>query len=99
MQKDPVLPYLINKASKATEIQRLVLFGSRAMGTAQERSDYDVAVSAPKFNHEDWSTWAESVRDHIPTLCGIDLIWIESVTSEELKKKISEEGKVFYERK
>lgn len=49
----------------------VILFGSRAKGTARERSDIDVTVSGVK----DFDALAEQIEE-LPTLYSIDLFVI-----------------------
>jgi predicted nucleotidyltransferase len=54
----------LNKAYGARNIERVVLFGSRARGDARSASDYDVAV----FLHQPGELWDDLGRlSHITT--------------------------------
>ena len=96
--KTPALEFLAVQAKKYPKIQRLILFGSRGRGDAQERSDYDIAVDAPEMSDVEWSQCASFFRENIPTLCGLDLVRIQPKMALELRRHIQEEGKVFYVR-
>ena len=96
LQQQKVLDFLKRKALQEPCIFSLILFGSRARGDSHLRSDYDVAVLAPDWNHEAWSKWALEVREEFPSLVGIDLVWIQPQISKELSQKIQSEGKEIY---
>lgn len=81
------------------EIHRVILFGSRARKDAEARSDFDVAVDAPTMTDAQWSRLALELREKIPTLCGLDLVRLNSDLSSELKNKIRMEGIEIYVRK
>lgn len=84
---------------KVTELCRkysaeeAVLFGSRAKGTALERSDFDIAVSGVK----DFYSMQEEVED-IPTLFKIDLVNMDTCHNTLLLEDIKEYGKKIYEK-
>lgn len=69
----------------ATEV---ILYGSRAKGTARERSDIDIAVSGVK----DFERLAEEV-DELPTLYSIDLLNMDTCRNELLMEDIRQYGR------
>lgn len=78
------------------EVERIVLFGSRARGDAGPRSDIDLAVSCPDATASRWSEIVDSA-ENAPTLLQIDLIRLETAPPE-LLRQISREGLTLYER-
>ncbi len=78
------------------EVRRVILFGSRAIGDADERSDIDLAVSAPDIDFRRWAEIAALV-DEAPTLLRIDLVWLEDA-GEEFAREIIRTGCLVYER-
>jgi len=95
---DSVIQFITQKSSEQPQIERVILFGSRARGDQQDRSDYDLAVIAPQLDDSDWARWADDVRENVPSLCGIDLIRLTPQTSQALTEKIKLEGKEIYVR-
>jgi predicted nucleotidyltransferase len=83
--------------SRAPEVQRVLLFGSRARGDAEERSDIDIAIEAPDISPTSWVKLVIEMEDHINTLLPMDVVRFEEA-STELKGNILREGKVLYER-
>lgn len=79
--------------SKEYNIQKVVLFGSRARGTHTDRSDVDIAVSGGDFDSFYWA-----VKEKIHSLLSFDLIEWDVGVSEELKKEIEKDGVVIYEK-
>lgn len=49
--------------------KEVILYGSRAKGTAQERSDIDIAVSGV----EDFESLTEQI-ENLPTLFSVDIV-------------------------
>jgi predicted nucleotidyltransferase len=78
------------------EVERIVLFGSRARGDATPRADIDLAVACPGADATLWSDIVEAA-EAAPTLLQIDLIRMDSAPSE-LLDHIAREGRVLYER-
>ncbi len=74
------------KIAESYHIDQLLLFGSRAHGDADERSDIDIAVIAPHLNQRQWLDLTERIEE-VPTLLKFDLIRWESAP-EDLKSEI-----------
>ena len=77
------------------EIERIVLFGSRARGDAGPRADIDLAIACPSANAATWSDIVDAA-EQAPTLLQIDLVRMESAPAE-LLLQIDREGRVLYE--
>lgn len=92
MQIDEVLQGVVNICKKylATEV---VLFGSRAKGTARERSDIDIAISGVS----DIDGLQEEIDD-LPTLYKIDLVDLDSCGNQLLLEDIRQYGRKIYEK-
>jgi predicted nucleotidyltransferase len=78
------------------EVERVVLFGSRARGDARPRADIDLAVACPTADARRWSDIVEAAEE-APTLLQIDLVRIETAPAD-LLAQIQREGRVLYER-
>jgi predicted nucleotidyltransferase len=91
-----VLPALCGAIATFPEVERILLFGSRAKGDAEPRSDIDIAVACPAA---DTRTWLDICRvaEEAETLLKIDLVRLED-TDQEFRRRIEREGKVLYER-
>ncbi|HEX3810522.1 MAG TPA: nucleotidyltransferase domain-containing protein [Rhizomicrobium sp.] len=87
---------IAERLSAFAEVERIILFGSRARGDAGVRADIDLAVECPTANALCWSDIEEAVED-VPTLLTIDLIRLETAPSE-LANVIRNEGRILYER-
>ncbi len=91
-----VIQFLIDESGKLPEIERALLFGSRARRDGGERADFDVAIFAPGLSHTKWAVWAGGVKENAPTLCGLDLILVTDTLAEGLREVINKDGKCFY---
>ena len=83
---------------RAVDPDKVILYGSRARGSAREDSDYDLAFVFPKDRHNRWVRFVVDLDDAAVTLLPVDLLdWNEA--SESLRERICREGVVLYERR
>lgn len=87
---------LIGTVSAMPEVHRVILFGSRARGDADEYSDIDLAIEAPQATQKQWLQLL-LLLDDLDTLLSIDVIRLEDAPTL-LRERVMEEGKVLYER-
>lgn len=78
--------------SKECNVQKVVLFGSRAKGTHTERSDIDIAVIGGDFDSFYWK-----IKEEVHSLLSFDIIDYDTAASAQLKKEIEKDGVVIYE--
>lgn len=74
-------------------VDRVILFGSRARGTNAERSDVDIAVSGGDFEG-----FYEDIKEKIHSLLMFDIVDLDHGISGELKREIERDGKLLYEK-
>lgn len=74
------------------DIQKVILFGSRARGSHTERSDIDIAVRGGDFDSFYWD-----IKENVHPLLMFDIVDIDSGASEELKREIERDGLTIYE--
>ena len=70
------------------DAQKVILYGSRAKGTALELSDIDIAVSGVK----DFDTLSDEVED-LPTLYSVDLLNMDTCRNDLLMEDIKQYGR------
>ena len=90
------LERLVQALAIRPEVQRIILFGSRARGDAVIRSDIDLAIEAPDATRRQWLELTILVEE-AQTLLPIDLVRLEE-TSPALREQILAEGKTLYDR-
>ena len=95
--KEYLLASLAKHFPAALEI-RIFLFGSRAEGNHQERSDYDLALEIKPLQDTAWTRFHLDVTENAPTLKGIDLIDL-SRCDIDLRQEILTKGNLVYEKK
>ena len=76
-------------------VDRIILFGSRAKGTHRERSDIDIAVSGVASC--DIFELEEELED-IPTLYTIDLVDLDTCKNKLLLEDIEQYGREIYKK-
>ena len=83
----------IRMYAKKNNIEKVILFGSRARGTNGERSDIDIAVTGGDFDSFYWN-----MEEDVHTLLMFDVVELDRGISEELKKEIERDGVTIYEK-
>ena len=87
-----VLEEIINLAKKY-DIDKVILFGSRARGDYKRTSDIDLAVEGG-----DVASFSLDVEEETTTLLKFDIVDLGRAIQEELRKSIEKEGKIIYEK-
>lgn len=90
--KQQVIEEIQNLARKYN-IDKVILFGSRARGDFTRTSDIDLAVKGEDFEH-----FALDVNEETSTLLEYDIVDLNREIQQELLNSIREEGKVLYEK-
>lgn len=81
--------------SKFPAIEKVKIFGSRAMGNFRPGSDIDLAVFAKALSYNDLLDIKMAIDD-LELLYKIDLIDYNNIDHQELKEHIDQAGKIFY---
>lgn len=77
------------------QVERVLLFGSRATGFAKPGSDIDLAVLAPRMSHREFAQlWGE--LEDLPLVYTLDVLWWDDLNQEALKQKILRDGQALY---
>src|SRR3989304_5931834 len=79
------------------EVKRAIVFGSRARGDGEPRSDIDLAIEAPQASDKQWLDLWYRLRDESDSLLIVDVLRMEEAP-QALRQRILTEGKVLYER-
>lgn len=88
---DNVIKSIALEARK-NRIKKVCLFGSRARGDYEEKSDIDLAVYGG-----DLAAFRLDIEEAVPTLLSFDTVDMEKTTSKELKDIVDREGIILYE--
>lgn len=79
--------------AKEYDVEKLIIFGSRARGDYKERSDIDLAIKGG-----DVQGFSLSVDEEASTLLRFDILDLGSELKEELLESIAKEGIIIYEK-
>lgn len=85
----------IAEIARACQAEKVVLFGSRARGTNQEKSDIDIAVyGCPEFE-----LLRDKLDEELWSLLELDIVNMDApYVSKELKREIEKDGVILYEK-
>lgn len=89
---------ILKELQKHTELEKVVIFGSRAMGNYKKGSDIDIAIFGKNITYELLAKIHYNLNEEIPTPYFIDVLHFETTENEELKKHILNEGKIIYQK-
>lgn len=92
-----ILQQIKDALSKFDEIERVVIFGSRARGDFTPRSDIDIAIDGKNLSYSTFLR-AGAAIDDLPIIFKIDLVAYPFVENKVFKGKIDAEGKALWSR-
>jgi predicted nucleotidyltransferase len=90
---------IIKELEKFPELEKAVIFGSRAMGNYKKGSDIDIAIFGENITFRILSRLYTILNEEISTPYFIDVVHFEKTENENLKKHITEQGKIIYTKK
>lgn len=90
---DEMIKYFV----KCKNVEKAVLFGSRARGDNTERSDYDIAVYGD-LSRREMAVLRTAFDEDLPTLHKVDLIFMCVQAESDFTASIEKEGKSIYEK-
>jgi uncharacterized protein len=80
------------------EIEEVRIFGSRALGNYKNGSDIDIALLGTKASETIARKISLILNEEMPIPYHVDVIAFEACENEELKRHISDFGKVMWSR-
>ncbi|WP_343208659.1 nucleotidyltransferase domain-containing protein [Anaerolentibacter hominis] len=83
----------IRKLAVKHNVNKVILFGSRARGDFRRTSDIDLAVEGGDFDR-----FALDIEEETSTLLEYDIINLDREMQQELRISIEKEGRVIYEK-
>lgn len=89
--------FYIHKAlEKFPEIEKTLLFGSRALGNYKNGSDVDLAIVGEEVSHKTMVKLNDYLNEIYPLPYMFDLVHYDSLFNENLKNHIDTFGKEIY---
>lgn len=92
------LEYIINTIKKFDEIEKAVIFGSRAMGNYKPGSDVDIAIYGENITFDTISSLNAMLDEQGPLPYFFDIVDYTHLNHVELKKHIDSVGKVIFQK-
>lgn len=89
----PIVITEIRSLAHKYQLDKVILFGSRARGHYRDVSDIDLAVSGG-----DVARFALDVEEETSTLLKYDIINLDKPVQADLMISIEKEGKILYEK-
>jgi predicted nucleotidyltransferase len=93
---DRVIQYLTRTAKEFQEIDKLVLFGSRAMGNFKPGSDIDLSCSGKDISRETISKLHHQLNEELPIPYFVDVLAYNTISNRALKTHIAQHGVEIY---
>jgi len=95
---DRDIEYIKEAISKFEAIEKVSIFGSRAMGNYKKGSDVDIAIFGEKITKEVIFKLDDYLNEIFPLPYFFDILHYENIANDNLKKHIDDEGKIVFQR-
>lgn len=89
---------ILDSLRKFTEIEKAILFGSRAMGNYKKGSDIDIAITGKNISDKTVTRLSSILNQELPIPYYIDVADYNSLSNIELKEHIQKEEKIIYQK-
>ena len=96
LEKD--MDYILKALKQFDEIDRAILYGSRAMGNYKKGSDVDIAIQGEKVTEKTIFELDDLLNEVYPLPYFFDIVHFEKLTNQNLIDHIEKKGKVLYVR-
>ncbi len=93
-QKD--LDYMQGLFKTVPAIEKVILYGSRAMGDFEKGSDIDLAIVGKRITNRDIAHIHFKLENDSPTLFWFDVLRDDVLNDNKLKQQIDTYGKVIF---
>jgi len=93
------IDYLISGFQTFNEIEKAMIFGSRAMGNYKNASDIDIAIFGKNIGLQTVSRLYNLLNEELSIPYFIDVVHFETIKNKELKEHILNKGKIIYQKK
>ncbi|RLB59944.1 MAG: nucleotidyltransferase domain-containing protein [Deltaproteobacteria bacterium] len=88
---------IIDTLATCPRVEKVVLFGSRALGNHKTGSDIDIALFGSKLDLDDLSQLSAAL-ERLPIAQVVDLLLYHHIENRRLLEHIKREGVVWYSR-
>lgn len=92
------LKYIVQLLHKTSEVEKALIFGSRAAGHYRNGSDVDIAIMGRKTNLSVAAHLNYILQEESPMPYFFDVIDYTHLKNKNLRSMIKRKGKIIYER-
>ena len=89
---------IVESIAARPEIERVLIFGSRAMGNAKHGSDIDLALYGEKVTRATAESLSGELNERAPIPYSVDVVAYREIDHDGLKDHIDTEGREFFRR-
>jgi predicted nucleotidyltransferase len=83
---------ILSAIQKFPEIERTIIFGSRAMGNNKKASDVDLAIFGKNITSATAIRLRSLLNEELPLPYFFDVVVYEKIANDKLKRHIDEHG-------
>lgn len=88
---------IIDTLAANPKVERIVLFGSRAIGTFRKTSDIDIALFGENLTLSDQAALAEAIAE-LPIAQRVDILLYHGIENAALREQINKYGVEWFTR-
>ncbi|GJM61991.1 MULTISPECIES: nucleotidyltransferase domain-containing protein [Persicobacter] len=97
--RDTDLACIFKAATGFPEIERILLFGSRALGTHRKWSDVDLAIFGSAVDLDVVANFKFQLEEELPLPYFFDVVNYQKLNNPALKEHIDQYGKEIYNKR
>jgi predicted nucleotidyltransferase len=87
---------LLDAFASFPEIEKVTIYGSRAMGNYKKGSDIDLAITGKEITGQTITKLSARLNEEMTIPYFIDVLDYKTLENQKLKNHIDQEGIVFY---
>ena len=92
------MSYILKAIRNFKEIERVILFGSRAMGNYKKGSDVDLAIVGKEVSSKIIYELDDLLNEVYPLPYFFDILHYEEINNQKLEEHIDTVGKVLFQK-
>ncbi|MBA2498652.1 MAG: nucleotidyltransferase domain-containing protein [Chitinophagaceae bacterium] len=88
---------ILSTLGKYSEVEEVIIFGSRAKGNYKQGSDIDLAIKGKDCNERFAMKISALLNEELPIPYHLDILCYDTLNNKELKEHIDRVGKIFFQ--